>query len=876
MKIYSSLILFLITFTGYSQIVNPNLINYEVYADEWRQECDNDWASNDDNMVRVVVTTDAATGGVITWNYTGSCTTPYGYVRRWSADAPSNNAYSNSIYSAVNRTSTAGLVNYTVQSWESDNGFNCLPVSGDDCRWGPFSYTATYRSAAKTPNQWWGVNGTNGSGDWSAETQGRVRLKTIWRYTRGSSCNDPLDFGTLASGVAKTHFNSNKAIPTGARAEMGYTNSAGNASSPDVYYTFTITQPSIVVINTTSTLTNYDSYLRLYSSDCATQIAFNDDFEGSTRSQITHNLCAGTYKILVEGFASNSGNFELSVLATSIPISGGTIAGGTSPVCSGIDPGAFTSTDNGSGLGTLIYQWEVSTTSASAGFSNITSATAGTYDIPTVTQTSWFRRRITDECGRTAYSNVIQIVVHPTSTSPTIAIVPGTVCPNTNTTLTASGGVIGGGTIYWYSGANGTGTALGTGSSIVVAPESTTTYYARREGCNTTADATVVVNVKSFVYAANGTSTNTYCTDNAGWNHFYTGNDIIFSVQGNLSGAPAGFPVATIYDNSTYYQQTQGPATPAGCASNLNPNEERFEMDRSWNLNFGGGTQTGTYSVRFYYQPSEKTAIETAANNHIAAYPSCGYSYKYATPNGFYWFKNVGANYTAPLYDGIHFTATTGTTNNGITYSQWAGVTNFSGGSGAVILIPVTGLGVELTKFNAVCLESEKQIVVSWETASEINSSHFEIEQSSNGIDWYNLGQVTAAGNSASIKKYEFIQNDPRNINTSYFRLIQYDTDGQHKTYGPVIASCEEMNLFEAYPNPTNNDVTVLIKGEFNDAETYISLMDINGKVIKTIPYLELKNSQFLIDLGGVEKGIYIIRLFDGVTNSKMIKLVKK
>ncbi len=865
--------MFLITFTGYSQITNPNLINYEIYADEWRQECDNDWASNDDNMVRVAVTTDGSSGGTITWNYTGTCTSPYAYVRRWGADAPTSNVYANSVYSRVNSTSTTGFVNYTVQSWESDNGFNCLPVSGDDCRWGPFSYTATYRSAAKTPNQWWGVNGTSGSGDWSAATQGRVRLKTVWRYTKGSSCSDPLDFGTLVSGVSNTHFNSNRATPAGARAEMGYTNIYGN-SAPDVYYTFSITQPSTVVISTISSNSNYDTYLRLFNSDCSTQIEFNDDFGGVIQSQITRNLCAGTYKILVEGFSSNSGNFELSVLATTIPISGGTIAGGTSPVCSGVDPGAFTSTTNGSGLGTLTYQWEVSITSSGAGFGDITSATSVTYDLPAVTQTSWYRRRVTDECGRTVYSNVIQIVVHPTSTSPTIATVPGTVCPNTNTTLTASGGVAGGGTVYWYSGANGTGTALGTGNSIVVAPTSTTTYYARRQGCNTTADATVTVNVKSYVYAANGTSTNTYCTDNNGWNHFYSGDDIIFSVQGNLSGAPAGFPVATIYDNSTYYQQTQGPATPAGCASNLNPNEERFEMDRSWNLNFGGGTQTGTYAVRFYYQPAEKTAIETAANTHIAAYLSCGYSYKYATPNGFYWFKNVGSNYVAPQYDGTHFTATTATTSSGINYSEWAGVTNFSGGSGAVILIPATGLGVEMTNFAANCLDNK--ILLNWQTGSEVNSSHFEIEQSINGVEWKKIGQVQASGNSSTIKNYEFSQNDPRNVLTSYFRLKQFDNDGQYKNYGPVIATCENEEMFVAFPNPTKNNVSLLIKGTFNENETYVSLIDINGRVIQSVPYLELKNNLFTLDLSMYENGIYIVRLFDGLTNSKMIKLVKQ
>ena len=75
-----------------------------------------------------------------------------------------------------------------------------------------------------------------------------------------------------------------------------------------------------------------------------------------------------------------------------------------------------------------------------------------------------------------------------------------------------------------------------------------------------------------------------YCTDNAGWHHFYTGNDIILSIQGDLTGAPAGYPIATVWENSAFYQQGQGPFTVASCLNGYTPGEERFEMERSWNV----------------------------------------------------------------------------------------------------------------------------------------------------------------------------------------------------------------------------------------------------------------------------------------------------
>ena len=560
------------------QITNPNYINYELYADEWGQDGDNDVVTNDDNMVRIGVTTDGATGGTITWHYTGSCNSPYGYVRRWSADAPSTNTHATAIYSAVNRTSNNQL-SYTIQSWETDNGFNCYPVSGDDQRWGPTTYTVTYRNATKTPNQWWGVHGTNGLSDWSANTKGRVKLKTVWRYALGDSCNTPLSFGTLASGVTKTHFNSNKTTPTGARAEMGYTNTRDN-NSADVYYSFSISQPSTVVISTVHDNTNYDTYLRLLSSDCGTQIAYNDDFSGSgTKSQITKDLCAGSYKILVEGFSTNTGNFNLSVTATTISTNGGTIATTTpSSICPGTTLLPFTNISAGSGLGTIAYQWERSTTSSTSGFSSISGETASTYNPSNVapTQTTWFRRKATDECGRVLYSNTIQITVNTLSTPPTTITGTTTICNGGSTILTANGATLGtGASIKWYSASCG-GTAIGTGNSITVSPTANTNYYARAEGtCNTTTCASTTVTVNTLSTPPTTiTGTTTICNGGstiltANGATLGTGASIKWysaSCGGTVVGTGTSITVSPT-TNTTYYARVEGTCNTTTCAS---------------------------------------------------------------------------------------------------------------------------------------------------------------------------------------------------------------------------------------------------------------------------------------------------------------------
>ena len=396
--------------------ISNNQINYELRVDQWRQTCNNDGLSADDNEVRIGLTSDSNTGGTASWTSGGNGATcgANNYVRRWQADAPSTITNSNTLlYSCLNRTNIANSFTINHSSWEEDGSPDCDP-SGDACQssgtWG-----ITFKSATKAPNRFWANNGTANVASFVTGLSGDFSAKTVWRYTNGNSCENALDFGTLISGVTKTHTNANLAPPTGASANMGYTNLLGN-TAPDVYYQFTITQTSTVIISTNNSGTNFDTYLRLYNStSCGTQIAFNDDNNSTTTSVINTILCPGTYTILVEGFGANAGDFELSVSATNSPLISNTISGiaDATTVCSGSDPGSFdTSVVSSGGNPALVYQWEASTTSDNSGFASIVGEIASTYDPSTISQTTWFRRRTTDACGTIVYSNVIQVVVN--------------------------------------------------------------------------------------------------------------------------------------------------------------------------------------------------------------------------------------------------------------------------------------------------------------------------------------------------------------------------------------------------------------------------------------------------------------------------------
>ncbi len=99
-----------------------------------------------------------------------------------------------------------------------------------------------------------------------------------------------------------------------------------------------------------------------------------------------------------------------------------------------------------------------------------------------------------------------------------------------------------------------------------------------------------------------------------------------------------------------------------------------------------------------------------------------------------------------------------------------------------LIETPNAPLPVELTEFEVTGFPYYN--VVNWTTASEYNSLYYNLEMSFDGLSWTSISNQDAAGNSNQEIKYSFIDYNQSQL--TYYRLIQYDNDGQSKGYGPI------------------------------------------------------------------------------------------
>ncbi|MER3498131.1 MAG: hypothetical protein C4308_05570 [Chitinophagaceae bacterium] len=96
-------------------------------------------------------------------------------------------------------------------------------------------------------------------------------------------------------------------------------------------------------------------------------------------------------------------------------------------------------------------------------------------------------------------------------------------------------------------------------------------------------------------------------------------------------------------------------------------------------------------------------------------------------------------------------------------------------------IIP-TVLPVSLLNFSGI-LKGDA-IKISWSTASEQNTNYFDLQKSSDGINFSSLTHVPTAGNSSTKKNYEYTDNQVNEYN--YYRLKIVDNDGMF-VYSKVI-----------------------------------------------------------------------------------------
>ena len=177
-------------------------------------------------------------------------------------------------------------------------------------------------------------------------------------------------------------------------------------------------------------------------------------------------------------------------------------------------------------------------------------------------------------------------------------------------------------------------------------------------------------------------------------------------------------------------------------------------------------------------------------------------------------------------------------------------------------------LPVELLYFSAKNVQTGK-VALDWATSSEIDNDYFDVEHSTNGIDFNFIGRVEGNGNSQQMETYSLLHHHPKS-GVNYYRLKQVDFNGEFE-YSEISAVTIESQEMLIYPNPVKNILRVQVKSQNDHDEVTYEVIDQMGKTIKAGQI----NLNGHVNVGGLRQATYILKLYQGDTLLGVTRFMK-
>jgi hypothetical protein len=265
--------------------------------------------------------------------------------------------------------------------------------------------------------------------------------------------------------------------------------------------------------------------------------------------------------------------------------------------------------------------------------------------------------------------------------------------------------------------------------------------------------------------------------------------------------------------------------------------------------------------------------VNNATGNIVAIDPGANLSNAGTFPAGSYTvyglsYANSISLATLNGYVGGLFS----TLQNDALYNPTVMCSNISRNSVPVTImatLPVQFLPLKANKLGNTAL-------LQWGTASEQNSSHFDVLRSADGINFTEvIGTVQAQGTGNNTTHYSFTDHTP-GAGVSYYRIRQVDKDGQSS-----LSNIASVNMSQSlittriYPSPAKSTITLDYVTDKRET-IQVQISDSKGAMVITaqvnaLPGVNIKT----FNVSGLAKGIYAVQVTGG-TGSSVSRFIKE
>lgn len=161
-----------------------------------------------------------------------------------------------------------------------------------------------------------------------------------------------------------------------------------------------------------------------------------------------------------------------------------------------------------------------------------------------------------------------------------------------------------------------------------------------------------------------------------------------------------------------------------------------------------------------------------------------------------------------------------------------------------------------------------KTVTLNWSTTNERNVSHFEIEYSRDGRNFFKVGEVSAKNGDMN-NSYSFLYRSANTEGSVFYRLKIIDIDNRF-TYSNTIKLHFNGSMgLTVYPNPMEKEVSVNVSG---NGQSNLYIINAAGFVIKR---MRVTSQAFTINVESLGAGLYLFKLVGNDGYEEMVKVVK-
>jgi hypothetical protein len=170
---------------------------------------------------------------------------------------------------------------------------------------------------------------------------------------------------------------------------------------------------------------------------------------------------------------------------------------------------------------------------------------------------------------------------------------------------------------------------------------------------------------------------------------------------------------------------------------------------------------------------------------------------------------------------------------------------------------PSNSLPIELVSFDGNV--NQQNIDLAWTTGSEINGDFFEVQYSTDGIQFHTIDHIDAVGESVVAQYYAYTHEGVTS-GINYYRLKMVDNDETFEYSRTIAITKESMSdkLINLYPNPTTNQ-QVHLSFEYT-SDRVIQFINNTGIIVHQINTTDRITT---INLSNLPLGLYQVLITD-------------